>query len=599
MTLNDILGTWRVAANNFPGDLRLWRDGSALAGVIKFGNGPVEALQAVAFANDQLQFNRPGPAQRYTGQVRGDEIQGQFTEGSNSFPWSGWRVRPLPELASDRPRARSIDFRAGLSGAPCVLIVVEERILGTLTAGLNNGVSLLSRFLDDLQNEGWEVAAYSYDVRSHESGERCHRHLPSEFLDLYRFVRQFYEVAQGALAGLLLAGDFPAAGIVGLGDLEGGTGQQELDYFGADAVLADPNGYWDQVGAAPMVPPGSSKFVPLPWDESRAPYGALYLRDQWSAPGFVAHLHRKWQVNHAERSSQQWVAEPKFWVGRITAAQSAWRTGQGGLEYSESEEMRLLVEYFHRNHQYRTTRDRVKRGYVFVDLDWAGSWATHRASMANAVPQANIVVNADTAPHDSTHRATVANYVGSFNQDFQVCHYIMHGDAQNHYFTSPPNAPDSAPANFPQSFTSPGSAFSVAVPGFATSVKALHHFAMPNRAPSPRFYLLGGCGAGDILHRPRGLVDVEKISAVTPLHRQHGAQNLGVTYLMRCNGLAVLAHNTVNQPGDCGPIYQAWQQGKCMGEGVLQIMRNENVVGGIPNPYRNIVFGDPTLRLSY
>lgn len=74
-----------------------------------------------------------------------------------------------------------------------------------------------------------------------------------------------------------------------------------------------------------------------------------------------------------------------------------------------------------------------------------------------------------------------------------------------------------------------------------------------------------------------------------------GAQRVLV---MRYNGLAVLAHNVTNPPADYTPVYQAWQQGKPLGDGLLQLMLNENVVGG-PHFYRNIVFGDPTLKLSY
>jgi hypothetical protein len=267
------------------------------------------------------------------------------------------------------------------------------------------------------------------------------------------------------------------------------------------------------------------------------------------------------------------------------------------LEYWEAEELRLLVDYFNRNHQHRTA-PRQRRGFIFLDLDFAGGWQNERARMSTVIAQANIVVNADDNALAAAQQGTIANYLASFTQEFLVCQYMMHSDFLNHYFAAPQGAVDAVPAAFPQGFTSPGSTFSVPVPGGQTSIKALHHFVLPNRSSQPRFYLLGGCDVGDILHRPQYLVEGEKISSGTPLHRQHGAQGLAVAYLVRCNGLAVLAHNVTNPPADYSPVYNAWQQGKCLGDGVLQLMRNENVAGG-PHFYRNSVFGDPTLKLSY
>ncbi len=601
MKVNEILGTWRVVANGFPATLQLWRTNNVLAGQIKFDNLPnTEALTTPSFNNDQLQFNRTVANQLYTGMVRGDELRGTFTQAGVAYTWSGRRVpSPLAELAGDQSRVRALDHRAGPPGAQRVLVIVEDRILGALLASLSNGDSVLTRYFDDLQNEGWEVVAYSYDVRSHETGERHHHHLPSEFLDLYRFVRRFYETAQSAVGGVVLVGDFPAAGVATLEDRQNGAvlEQHELDYFGVDAVLADPLGYWEWMGVAPMFPSGGTQGSRLPWDDSRHPSGGLNSRNQWSAPAFVTHNKAQWQVHHAERTPQKIAADPKFWVGRITASQSAWRTAQSGLEYSEAEDLRLLVDYFHRNHQHRTAT-RQRRGYIFLDLDFAGGWQNERTRMASAVAQANIIVNADDNALPAGQRGTIANYLNSFTQEFLVCQYMMHSDFLNHYFAGQQAGVDAVPATFPQNFTSLGSPFSVPVPGGQTSIKALHLLALPNRSPHARFFLLGGCDVGDILHRPKFLVEGERVSSGTPLHRQYGAQCLAVTYLMRCNGLAVLAHNVTSPPGDYTPIYQAWQQGKCLGDGVLQLMRNENVAGG-PHSYRNIVFGDPTLKLSY
>lgn len=602
MKLNEILGIWHVVANGYPATLQLWRAGDVLTGQIKFDNLPrVENLVAPSFKNDQLQFTRKGPNQKYTGRVSGDDLQGTFMQARKPYIWFGRHMpSPLVALTGNRPKVHALDYRAGPPDAQRVLVIVEKRILGALLANLSDGVSVLTRYFDDLQHEGWEVIAYSYDVRSHETNNRYHRHLPSEFLDLYRFVRQFYETAQSAVDGVVLVGDFPAAGVATLEDRQNGANleQHELDYFAVDAVLADPCGYWEWMGVAPMLPPDSTQRTRLPWDESRHPSGGLYVRNQWSAPAFVAHEQAQWQVHHAERNPQKHAADPKFWIGRITASQSAWRTGQSGLEYSESEELRLLVDYFHRNHRHRTL-PRQRRGYIFLDLDFAGGWQNECNRMANVIAQANIVVNADDNAIAAAQRGTIANYLNSFTQEFLVCQYVMHSDFLNHYFAGQQGGTDAVPATFPQNFTSPGSAFSVPVPKGQTSIKALHHFALPNRSSHSRFYLLGGCDVGDILHRPQFLVEGERVSPGTPLHRQHGAQGLAVTYLMRCNGLAVLAHNVTNPPADYTPVYEAWQQGRCLGDGVLELMRNENVVGQIPHPYRNIVFGDPTLKLSY
>jgi hypothetical protein len=608
MRPNEIPGTWRVVANGSPATLQLWLTGGALNGQIKFDALPtVEHLTSPSFSWDPahnwglLQFGRPQASQQYTGHVRKDDVRGTFTQGGSAFDWFGRHVpSPLAGLTSERPRVLPLDHRAGPPSAPTLLIIVEERLLGSLLASFTGGDSVLTRYFDDLQSEGWEVSAYRYDVRSHETGDRSHRHLPSEFLDLYRFVRTFYETAQGVIAGLVLVGDFPAAGVATLHDQQAGSNleQHELDYFAVDAVLSDPHGYWEWLGVTPMLPPGSTRGMRLPWDESRHPNGALNLIDQWSAPGFVAHTERQWQVHHSERNPQKVAADPQFWVGRITASQSAWRTGQGGFEYSEAEEARLIVEYFNRNHQHRTVA-RQRRGYIFIDLEFAGGWQNERTRMAAAVPQANILVHADDDALPATQRGTIVNYLSSFTQEFLVCQYVMHSDFLNHYFDAQPGSTDLVPASFPQSFASPGSPFSVPVSVGQNGISARHHFALPNRSPHGRFYLLGGCDVGDILHRPRFLVDGERVSAATPLHRQHGAQNLAVTYLMRGNGLAVLAHNVTNPPGDYTPIYQAWQQGQCLGDGVLQLLRSENVAAQVAHPYRNIVFGDPTLKLSY
>src|SRR5882757_1751950 len=110
----------------------------------------------------------------------------------------------------------------------------------------------------------------------------------------------------------------------------------------------------------------------------------------------------------------------------------------------------------------------------------------------------------------------------------------MHSDWLNHYFfaagkPTPPGAED-FPQSFPTAFTSPGSSSSVPIP-HGTTVLDYHLIAIPHKAATSRFYLLGGCDTGAILHRPQFMAE-QHISPATPMHRQYGAQVLAVGYLM-------------------------------------------------------------------
>ena len=93
------------------------------------------------------------------------------------------------------------------------------------------------------------------------------------------------------------------------------------------------------------------------------------------------------------------------------------------------------------------------------------------------------------------------------------------------------------------------------------------------------------------------MIDGEHISPTTKLNRQYGAQALAVAYLMQARGLAILAHNVTNPVGDYTPLYNALHEGESFGDGVLALMVEENNAN-LPH-YRNVVFGDPTLRLTY
>ena len=602
MSHRDLVGRWKINANNHLGTLELWFAQNAWNGRVRFdAHQQWEPLSNISFdaGNGELQFVRG--IQLYAGTLAFDQVRGMFTQSGQPYDWHAVRFRsPFARIESTHPHLQFLATRAGDPDAPKILVLVEERLVGSLMATFGGGSSVLRRYFDDLQNEGWEVCAYRYDVRSHETGEQYHRHLPCEVLELYRCIREFYHASEGLLSGVILIGDFPAAGTLLVEDrLVGNTLQQhELDFFGVDAMLADPWGYWEWLPVAPMVEPGDERTLRLPFDEERNPRGALYPRNQWSAPGFVVFRHseigtRQPEVHHSQRDASRSGAVPQYWIGRITAAQAAWRTGPDGWKYSADEEIRLLVGYFDRNHIHRTTH-RSRKGYIFLDRDFAGNWLNERNKMTAAIPQQEIVVHADSPSFGAADKASISNYLASFQQEFLVCQYTMHSDWLNHYFAAEAGQ-DVFPTAFPTVYASPGSNFSVDLS--QGSVKASHLVAVPNKSPQSRFYLLDGCDAGAILHRPRSLTDGERISPATPLHRQYGAFVLGVTYLMHANGLAVLAHNVTNPAGDHTPIYQRWQQDECFGQGIMALMRAEND-SRLPY-YRNIVFGDPTLRLSY
>ena len=72
---------------------------------------------------------------------------------------------------------------------------------------------------------------------------------------------------------------------------------------------------------------------------------------------------------------------------------------------------------------------------------------------------------------------------------------------------------------------------------------------------------------------------------------------LATAYLAHAKGLAVLARDLVNPPSDYTILFQSLQQNKPFGELVLELMRAENKAN-VPH-YRNVIFGDPTLKLSY
>jgi hypothetical protein len=597
MLYREVIGNWRIDANGYIGTLQLWMTGNAAAGRLWLDAHQVwETLTAVSFntSTDELAFNRG--AQRYTGKLAFDTLRGQFVDGGRTYSWHAERAWPAEtRQESTSPRVRFLTARPGAPTSPRVLVLVEERLLGPILSASGGGWSPFTRWLDDLQNEGWDAYAYTYDVRSDETGERGHRHRPSELLQLYRYIRDFYFAGGARLSGVVLVGDFPAAGICTFNDIPGVPGGRgELDYFCVDVMLADPFGYWEWQPLAPMVPPGSPQVIRLPYDEGAPPNFAFYPRTQWSAPGFV--LMRQSEVHHSQRDPNKYGADPKYWIGRISMSQAAWRTGLQGWEWSEAEEVQLLMDYFNLNHTHRTIQ-RVRRGYIFLDKDFAGGWQAERTKMSAAIPAANITVHADTAAFPANQKASIANYIASFQQEYLICQYVMHSDWLNHYFAAE-SGQDVFPPNFPATYTSPGSTASISLLP-SGSVKEAHILAVPNKNALSRFYLLGGCDVGKILFRPQSLVGMggEQTSPATPLNRQYGAHMLGTAYLAHAKGLAVLTHNVTNPPGDYTVLFQSLQQNKPFGEAVLALMRAENSAN-LPH-YRNVIFGDPTLKLSY
>jgi hypothetical protein len=181
MQYREAVGDWRINANGFLGRLQLWMAGNAAAGRLWLDAHQVwEALTAVSFntGTDELAFTRG--SQRYSGKLAFDSFKGRFTEGPNSFNWHAERAWPA-EARQERqdPRVGFLTARPGAPTSPRVLVLLEERLLGPMLAASGGGGSPFTRWLDDLQNEGWDAWAYTYDVRSDETGERGHRHLPS------------------------------------------------------------------------------------------------------------------------------------------------------------------------------------------------------------------------------------------------------------------------------------------------------------------------------------------------------------------------------------------------------------------------------------
>ena len=87
-----LAGTWNINANNYTGKMEITESAGQLAGRVWFdAHQQWENLQDIGFDGRTLRFLRPGPSQRYTGTLSGNEVRGTFS-GGGSYPWSATRV---------------------------------------------------------------------------------------------------------------------------------------------------------------------------------------------------------------------------------------------------------------------------------------------------------------------------------------------------------------------------------------------------------------------------------------------------------------------------------------------------------------------------
>ncbi len=104
---------------------------------------------------------------------------------------------------------------------------------------------------------------------------------------------------------------------------------------------------------------------------------------------------------------------PEIWVGRIYARNLTW-----------DNEIRLLKNYFYKNHQYRTSGSSLpERGLSFVDDDWA-YWGDCYLNLLYS----NVVVINDY------YQTTAANYRNHLAQGYEWVHLCAHSSPWGHTF---------------------------------------------------------------------------------------------------------------------------------------------------------------------
>ncbi len=86
----DLTGGWAIVANGYTGRIEFEQIGGQVNGRVMFDVlGLWETLQDLSFDGRTLSFLRPGPNQRYTGALSGNEVRGTFDQGgSGSYAWT-------------------------------------------------------------------------------------------------------------------------------------------------------------------------------------------------------------------------------------------------------------------------------------------------------------------------------------------------------------------------------------------------------------------------------------------------------------------------------------------------------------------------------
>ncbi|MDP2432075.1 MAG: hypothetical protein Q8O33_08590 [Pseudomonadota bacterium] len=87
--IGSLAGTWSINANGYTGKLELNESGGNLGGRVWFDAHRVwEDLRNLTFDGRTLRFLRPGPSQRYSGTLSGNEVRGTFDQGGGgSWNW--------------------------------------------------------------------------------------------------------------------------------------------------------------------------------------------------------------------------------------------------------------------------------------------------------------------------------------------------------------------------------------------------------------------------------------------------------------------------------------------------------------------------------
>ena len=85
-----LTGGWVIVANGYTGHTEFEQSGGQLSGRVMFDvYGLWETLQDLSFDGRTLSFLRPGPNQRYSGTLSGNEVRGSFDQGgSGSYAWT-------------------------------------------------------------------------------------------------------------------------------------------------------------------------------------------------------------------------------------------------------------------------------------------------------------------------------------------------------------------------------------------------------------------------------------------------------------------------------------------------------------------------------